>query len=146
MILIFGGITLILIYISSLTGFFSLYYYDKEKHKNIRLFGENKNTYKVALFTLRLYYIATIFMAFYIKIIIGILCFILLTIITIIINNYIKNNMEIISEIHCWASNPIITIKFTGKRYKLFLIPISNPIIILLYIVLIIIIIFIIMK
>jgi hypothetical protein len=132
-IFIFGYITILIIYISSLTSFFSLYYYDEEKHNNIKIYGYNNSSYKLALFTLKLYYIATIIIAFFINIIIGILNIILLTLFTIFMQNYIKNNMEIISEIHCGVMPPIF-IKFINKRYELFLIPILNPIIISLYI------------
>jgi hypothetical protein len=142
MIFVFGCITILIIYISSLTSFFSLYYYDEEKHKGIKIYGYNKSSCKLASFELKLYYISAIILAFFINIIIGILSIILLTLFTIFIQNYIKNNMEIISEIHCGVMPPIFT-KFKYKRHGLFLIPVLNPIIISLYIVFIIILIFI---
>ena len=119
MALIIASITMMILYIISLTGFSSLYYFDQKKHTKIKIYGNDKVAYKLALFQIILYYVSTILMAFYIKIIIGIIVILMMTLIAIKIRNYIQNSMENISEIHCGFSGPIyIKFKKRGKHHS----------------------------
>jgi hypothetical protein len=135
--ILFIGITLLVLYVTNITSFFVIYYYNPNKHKNIELVGNINTIYLKQLFVVLMIYIMSIIVSFFISFVLGFLVFLVLTFLVMIVHNYIKKNMEKIKSIHC-GIRPFVYIKFNDKIYNSLLMPVNNKIVLAIYIALII--------
>ena len=125
--LIFFFILIFTLYISLLTGFFAIYYYDCDKYKNI----DAKNIdlgYTLHVFILSfIFFIIICTIIFYNKII-GIILFILFILSALFIRYIIKRNMKNIIEIYYIGIDPPAFVKFNSKILTMLLSPFSYTI------------------
>jgi hypothetical protein len=123
---IIGAIFILMLYVSLLTGFFAVYYYDEKKHKHIKTIGDIHLAYSSSiLFIVAFFFIVLIVMIFYKKLFFGLITFFILLFLGILSHFLVKKNMKNILEIS-GGYKPPITVKFKKIRYTVLFSPIST--------------------
>ena len=126
-------------YISLLTGFFAVYYYDPKKYIRIRFSDYNDGDFQ-HLLLIAMYFLINTFITLFYDRILGLVIYSILIILGILISIIVKRNMKNIITIY----NPIgrkiipIRIKFRRKLMTTILSPLSNDIFLIIIIIFII--------
>jgi hypothetical protein len=130
-LLVFLVLAFYLLYISTLTGFFAVYYYDEKKYPKIKAYESNVGYFSHILFIAGIYFINIIVIIFYTRII-GMIIFSILIILAILFRIIVKKNMKNIIKITCAGIKPPATVIFNSKLLTILLSPFSNIIFIIL--------------
>ena len=124
----FFGLFILMYYISLVTGFFVLYYYDKKLHKNIVIIGDDSLDYFKHIIHLAIFILLTMLIIIK-KTIIGIFLFGIFLITGIILRIFIKKNMKNVIKIYTGTIRSLGSIYFRNKTTTILLSPFSNGII-----------------
>jgi len=125
--LIIGIIIFLYFYVSVLTGFFAIYYYNNKIYNNIKTKNIDSGYFSHILAIAVLFIINTCLTIFYNNII-GIIIYCILIVFAIIFKFVIKNNMKNIIEIYFYGARPPAIVKFKTKSLTILLSPISSGI------------------
>jgi L-asparagine transporter-like permease len=123
---IIGAITVLMLYVSLLTGFFAVYFYDEKKHKHIKTSGDIHLAYGSSiLFLAAFFFVVMVVIIFYRELIFGLIAFFVLIFLGTLFHFLVKKNMKNIAEMSGGYKHTV-TVQFKKKRYTLLLSPVST--------------------
>lgn len=125
-LVVFSVILILILYVSMLTGFFALYYYDENLHKKIVISGDDGLGYNISILGIAaFFFLAIAVMVFYKEIVWGLTVFFILLFLAILYRTLVKKNMKNIVKIS-GGYKPPVTVIFKKKIYTLLLSPFSS--------------------